>query len=129
MIMPGVGFDVVPSDCLAVHVARRLPGARRNSFLGPDYATADIRLTRRLFVGDRVKLDLVAEAFNTLNRDNRRLKTSDDGFQNTAGQFAQVDNSPEISHFPAQYRRATKFLRASDAYAPRQIQVALRVIF
>lgn len=29
MIMPAVGFDVVPSDCLAAHVARRLPGARR----------------------------------------------------------------------------------------------------
>ena len=27
MLLPGVGFDVVPSDCLAVHVARRLPGA------------------------------------------------------------------------------------------------------
>jgi short subunit dehydrogenase-like uncharacterized protein len=29
MVMPGVGFDVVPSDCLAAHVARRLPGATR----------------------------------------------------------------------------------------------------
>lgn len=29
MVMPGVGFVVVPSDCLAAHVARRLPGARR----------------------------------------------------------------------------------------------------
>lgn len=28
MLMPGVGFAVVPSDCLAAHVARRLPGAR-----------------------------------------------------------------------------------------------------
>lgn len=27
MILPGVGFDVVPSDCLAAHVARRAPGA------------------------------------------------------------------------------------------------------
>ena len=27
MLMPGVGFDVVPSDCLAVHLKRRLPGA------------------------------------------------------------------------------------------------------
>lgn len=27
MIMPGTGFDVVPSDCLAAHVAARLPGA------------------------------------------------------------------------------------------------------
>jgi short subunit dehydrogenase-like uncharacterized protein len=29
MLLPGVGFDVVASDCLALHVARRLPGARR----------------------------------------------------------------------------------------------------
>jgi len=29
MIMPSVGFDVVPTDCLAAHVAARLPGARR----------------------------------------------------------------------------------------------------
>ncbi len=28
MLMPGVGFDVVPSDCLAAWVSRRLPRAR-----------------------------------------------------------------------------------------------------
>ncbi len=27
MLLPSVGFDVVPSDCLAAHLARRLPGA------------------------------------------------------------------------------------------------------
>ncbi len=27
MLLPGVGFDVVPSDCLAAHVKRRLPDA------------------------------------------------------------------------------------------------------
>ncbi len=27
MLMPGTGFDVVPSDCLAAHLKRRLPGA------------------------------------------------------------------------------------------------------
>ncbi|MDQ3179499.1 MAG: saccharopine dehydrogenase NADP-binding domain-containing protein, partial [Acidobacteriota bacterium] len=27
MIMPGVGFDVVPSDCLALHLKNRLPSA------------------------------------------------------------------------------------------------------
>ncbi len=29
MIMPAVGFDVVPSDCLGAHVSQRLRGARR----------------------------------------------------------------------------------------------------
>ena len=27
MLLPGAGFDVVPSDCLAAHLAARLPGA------------------------------------------------------------------------------------------------------
>jgi short subunit dehydrogenase-like uncharacterized protein len=27
MLMPGTGFDVVPSDCLALHLKQRLPGA------------------------------------------------------------------------------------------------------
>lgn len=27
VLLPGAGFDVVPSDCLAAHLARRLPGA------------------------------------------------------------------------------------------------------
>jgi short subunit dehydrogenase-like uncharacterized protein len=27
-LLPGAGFDVVPSDCLAAHLVRRLPGAR-----------------------------------------------------------------------------------------------------
>jgi len=29
MLMPGIGFDVVPSDCLALHVCRRLPDAQK----------------------------------------------------------------------------------------------------
>ncbi len=29
MLLPGAGFDVVPSDCLAAHVAARLPAAAR----------------------------------------------------------------------------------------------------
>jgi short subunit dehydrogenase-like uncharacterized protein len=31
MLLPGCGFEVVPSDCLAVHLKSRLPGARRLS--------------------------------------------------------------------------------------------------
>ncbi len=29
MLLPGVGFDVVPTDCLAVHLKQRLPSASR----------------------------------------------------------------------------------------------------
>src|SRR6185436_2129408 len=29
MLLPGAGFDVVPTDCLAVHLKQRLPSATR----------------------------------------------------------------------------------------------------
>src|ERR671919_2266009 len=29
MLLPGAGFDVVPSDCLAAHLKQRLPSARQ----------------------------------------------------------------------------------------------------
>jgi hypothetical protein len=59
-----------------------LPGVSRDLLLGPDYATTDLRLTRRLFAGDRMKVELMAESFNLLNRDNKRV-------QITAGWFHQ----------------------------------------
>lgn len=107
----------------------RLPGYGRNAFLGPDYATTDMRVSRRLYVGDRVKLEFIAESFNLLNRDNQRVQISDDGFQNSAGQFLQFDNHIGINHFPGQYRKPVNFLHATDAYAARQVQLALRLTF
>ena len=107
----------------------RLPGARRNSFLGPDYATTDVRLTRRLYVGDRVKLELVGESFNLLNRDNQRVQITEDGLQSNSARFVQTTKHLGINYFPAQYRAPTNFLRATNAYAPRQVQIALRLIF
>jgi short subunit dehydrogenase-like uncharacterized protein len=45
VLLPGVGFDVAPSDSLAAHLARRLPGARRLTLAfrpdaGPSRGTA-----------------------------------------------------------------------------------------
>jgi hypothetical protein len=107
----------------------RLPGYGRNAFLGPDYATTDLRVSRRLFVHGHRKLELMIESFNLLNRNNQRVIVSDDGFLNSAGQFSQQEKVIGISHFPAYYRRPANFLAASNAYAPRQVQVALRFIF
>jgi hypothetical protein len=107
----------------------RLPGYGRNAFLGPDYATTDTRLTRRLYVGSRLKLELMAECFNLLNRDNQRVTITDDGFLNNAGQFVFVDNRIGFKYFPASYQKPANFLRATNAYAPRQIQFAMKLIF
>jgi hypothetical protein len=107
----------------------RLPGQGRNAYLGPDYATTDMRLTRKLFTRDRMKLDFVIESFNLFNRDNLRVNITDDSFQNTAGQFIYVDQKLGVNYYPAQYRVPSNFTKATDAYAPRQIQLALKFSF
>jgi hypothetical protein len=107
----------------------RLPGYSRNAFLGPDYATTDLRLARRLKIGSRLKMELLAESFNAFNRDNRRLDISSDSFVNQAGQFVKISRIAGTSNFPAYYQKSSNFLRATSAYAPRQIQLGLRLSF
>ena len=67
--------------------------------------------------------------FNALNRDNRRVTITDDGFTITATDFIQLDKTIGISYFPAYYQRPVNLARATSAYAPRQIQFALKFIF
>jgi hypothetical protein len=107
----------------------RLPGYGRNAFLGPDYATTDLRLARRLRVGARLRMELMAEGFNMFNRDNQRVTITDTGFVNTAGHFVQYSNRIGINYFPGYYQKSANFLRATNAYAPRQIQFTLRLMF
>jgi hypothetical protein len=45
----------------------RLPGVSRNFLVGPDYVSTDLRISRRLYSGDRIKIELTAESFNLLN--------------------------------------------------------------
>ncbi len=48
----------------------RPPGAPRNSGLGPNYFSWDMRLTRAFKIGERGSLQLLAEGFNLTNRTN-----------------------------------------------------------
>ena len=107
----------------------RLPGYRRNAFTGPDYATTNLRVARKFVVRDRWKLELLAESFNLWNRANRRVEISDDGFLNTAATFVQGDVKVSGKQYPASFRSSQGFLSPTSAYAPRQIQLAVRVSF
>ena len=53
MIMPGVGFDVVPTDCLAVHLKNRLPSATQLTlaFYGMGRLSHGTQATMTLNVG------------------------------------------------------------------------------
>lgn len=107
----------------------RLPGVQRNSYLGPDYATTNLRITRAINPYGRIRVELVAESFNVLNRNNKRVDISDDGFGGTAASFVQRDVSVGGKRYPAQFRLSSGFITPTNAYAPRQIQVALKLKF
>jgi hypothetical protein len=107
----------------------RLPGAARNSFLGPDYASMDSRLTRRLFVRNRLKVDLVAESFNLLNRDNKRVQVTEDGLQSNVAYFVKESSQLGINYYPGHYQVPRNPLQATNAFAPRQVQFALKMMF
>ncbi|MBA3914315.1 MAG: hypothetical protein H0X25_10805 [Acidobacteriales bacterium] len=69
------------------------------------------------------------ESFNVLNRDNKRLILTDDGLQSNAVGFVPYSNSLSNLYYPGFYRKPTNFLKPTDAYAPRQVQLALKLTF
>ncbi len=42
----------------------------RNAFTGPDFFQIDMRLSKRIPLGERLSIDLIADGFNMLNRTN-----------------------------------------------------------
>ncbi|MGB8013592.1 MAG: carboxypeptidase regulatory-like domain-containing protein [Terriglobales bacterium] len=109
----------------------RLSGYGRNAFVGPDYATTDLRLGRRLNLGERYRLELTAESFNLFNRDNQRYEVSDNGYYNLAGQFIKYTQYPVSggAPYPAYYQQPTSLMKAMSAFAPRQMQFSMRLDF
>jgi carboxypeptidase family protein/TonB-dependent receptor-like protein len=107
----------------------RLPGVRRNSYLGPAYSTLDLRLTRSIKLHEKWRLELLAESFNLLNRDNQTLDRTDDGFLDSAGKFVFSNKTVGIQKFPAHFQSFTSFLKPTNAYAPRQVQFAAKLSF
>jgi Carboxypeptidase regulatory-like domain/TonB dependent receptor len=107
----------------------RLPGYSRNGFLGPDYASTDMRLTRKVRLGERYKLNFIAESFNVFNRDNQRVQITSNGLIANATTFVQNSATVGGTIYPAYYQQPLNFLKPNAAYAPREIQLALKFIY
>jgi hypothetical protein len=107
----------------------RLPGVSRNALTGPDYATADFRLARKLHLSDRTRLELLAECFNLFNRNNKRIISTDNGFYVTGADLVPYSAVIGSRHYPAYIRQYTNILSTNSSYAPRQLQLAMRLRF
>jgi len=66
---PGPSF-VQSGGILGGGGSNRVPFVGRNTFTSPGFASVDVRLARAFRLSERMKLELIWEAFNLLNRTN-----------------------------------------------------------
>jgi hypothetical protein len=83
-------------------------GVGRNTGRGFDFASLDMRLSRRFLITERVGLDVLAEGFNLFNRAN----------------FGVPNNT-----FGSGVTPLTTFGQPTQAFDPRQFQLGLKVTF
>jgi hypothetical protein len=108
----------------------RLPGVPRDSFTGPGYANVDLRLARKFPLSERVRLELLAECFNLFNRDNQRMSSTDNGYYVTGADFVPYSiKIPGFGPYAGYIREYANSLTPTGSYAPRQLQLALRLHF
>jgi hypothetical protein len=107
----------------------RLPGIGRNSLIGPDYASTELRVSRQIRLNARYHLELMAEGFNVMNRDNKKLTTTDDGFTTTAADFQTGAYLLGSTMYPGRYVTNSQFLQPQSSYIPRQIQCSAKLRF
>jgi hypothetical protein len=86
----------------------RPPGVGRNTGRGFDFASLDLRVSRRFKLTERVDVQLLAEGFNVLNRSN----------------FGVPNNT-----FGSGVAPLPRFGQATQAFDPRQFQFGMRMSF
>ena len=93
----------------------RSPGFGRNTIEGPGFAGLDMRISKDIFLGsERVKLRLVGEAFNSLNRAN----------------FSAIQQTPyNYNATTREFTRVANFLAPTSTFDPRILQIAARFSF
>jgi hypothetical protein len=85
----------------------------RNKGITHNYFSVDARLTRHIRIGERVRLDIIAEGFNLFNRFNEA----------SANPFYQVVNAFN------QRKGGSYYSQPTAAYDPRQFQFGLKINF
>jgi hypothetical protein len=99
----------------------RPPGVERNTYRGPRFVSLDVRISRRLALARSLRLDLIAEAFNLLNRPNFRTIA-------TFGGQASLNATQYVLRSNRLEPRAD-FGTPRETFEPRIVQLAARLVF
>jgi hypothetical protein len=99
----------------------RVPGLGRNTFRGFNFVSLDPRVTRSIGFGERVKLQLIFEAFNITNRTSFRTIS-------LSGSLPSV-NATMFALSGGRLVRQSNFGTPTETFDPRIIQLAAKIVF
>ncbi len=110
----------------------RLPGFARNNLSQPGTNVLDVRFSKRFSVKERVKVQLLAESFNVLNRQNvTAVNTTGYFIASTAATKTNTltfNTNSANSALPL-FSTITNTNSSGFSFSPRQIQIGARVQF
>jgi hypothetical protein len=116
--------------------AFRLPGFERNGLQQPRTNVLDLRLSKRFNVAERVKLELLGESFNILNKQNVTsvnttgyfIGTTTNAAKQVTANLLTFNTSSANSALPL-FGAVTNSNSSGFSYTPRQIQLSIRAQF
>jgi hypothetical protein len=73
----------------------------RNQYRGPDWASFDFSLQRKIELGSRMGLTLRWDVFNLFNRTNLGLPNRDAGSPSTLGTISSLSGDPRLMQLSA----------------------------
>jgi hypothetical protein len=91
--------------------------------------STDLRLVRKIHIAQGYRLEFIADSFNLFNRDNQRVEITSSGRTVEATTFTPYSTYVNGVPYPAFYQQPQIFLKPNAAFAPRQIQLGLKLIF
>jgi hypothetical protein len=113
----------------------RVPGFARNGFSQPKTNVLDLRISKRFAITERARLELYGESFNILNHQNvTGVNTLGYTLGTTGPSATPTGNTLTFNTSPAnpaasQFGAVTATNSSNFQFAPRQIQLAVRVQF
>ncbi len=100
----------------------RTPGLGRNTFYLPAIVSLDLRLSRLVRVGEHIKVQMIGEAFNVLNRDNFSMVQSIQYARFASTSICTTAGTPCLVPQPG-------FGVPTATSGPRILQLALKLLF
>jgi hypothetical protein len=134
-VIPGGNRSAIGGGINGSNGTFRVPGFQRNGFIMPRTNVLDLRLSKRFTIHERLKLELLGESFNILNKQNVTAVNTTGYFIGNSGPTASPTgntltfNTSSANPLQSLFGSTTNSNSSGFSFSPRQIQLGIRAQF